>query len=156
MGIFTSGIGIKIVSSPSDAEIFIDGGATDKITPHTFNDLSPGNHTFELKRLTSDGLTTFEKTVKIEKGKVKEFLWLLGEPSGVKIVSSPSDAEIFIDGDAIDKITPETLSYPSLSLGTHKVELRYESLQKGLMTYEEDIKIEKDKFKEFRWVLEET
>ena len=156
MGIFSTGNGIKIVSSPSDAEIFVDGDLTNKITPHTFNNLSVGEHTFELKRLTDDGLTIFKKTIKIEKGIVKEFLWSLGEPSGIKIVSSPSDAEIFVDKKTINKLTPETLSSPPLSLGKHKIKLRYESLRRGILTYEEDITIEKNIFKEYRWVLEET
>ncbi len=72
--------GIRIVSSPSNADIHIDGNQTLKLTPHTFTDLIPGTHTFALRYVSPRrGLLTFEENVLIEKDKIKEFRWLLME-----------------------------------------------------------------------------
>jgi len=72
--------GIRIVSSPTNAEIFIDGTMTQKITPQSFYDLSEGKHTFKLKYYsTKKGLLTFEEDVVISRGYVKEFRWVLEE-----------------------------------------------------------------------------
>ena len=70
--------GIRIMSSPANAEIGIDGKRMDYLTPHAFYDLSPGNHTFEVQFFSSrEGLKTYKETVKIEKEKVKEVRWIL-------------------------------------------------------------------------------
>jgi len=72
--------GIRIVSSPTNAQILINGSDTEKITTHSFYDLSPGTYTFKLiYRSTRRGLLTFEENVAIETGKIKEFRWVLSE-----------------------------------------------------------------------------
>lgn len=79
--------GIRIVSSPANANIIIDGVDTVKITPQTFDlteegsfVLTEGEHTFKLTyRSTRRGYLTYEETVVIETGKVKEYRWLLEE-----------------------------------------------------------------------------
>ena len=161
--------GIRIHSSPSEAEITIDGTKTEFLTPHAFYDLPKKKTTFKLYHESARrGTGTYEGDVIIEADIVKEVRWILEgfdvpeeppEPrpkTGIRIISSPSGAEIFIDGSTTDKLTPETFRAPPLSINKHTFELRYMSTSKGLMTYEEDITLEKDKLKEFRWILEET
>jgi len=72
--------GIRIVSSPTNAEIFIDGTRTDFITPHAFYDLPEKMTAFKLQYVsTRRGFLSFEENVLIEKGKVKEFRWVMEE-----------------------------------------------------------------------------
>jgi len=71
---------IKIVSSPTNAEIYIDGSNTDFLTPHTFDDLAPGDHTIVLKyQSTRRGQLEYADTIIVEKGKTKEFRFVLEE-----------------------------------------------------------------------------
>ena len=161
--------GIRIISSPTQAEITVDGTKTDFLTPHAFYDLPKKKTTFELRyESTRRGIGTYTEDVVIEADIIKEVRCILEgfdvpeeppEPrpkTGIRIISSPSGAEIFIDGSTTDKLTPETFRAPPLSIGKHTFELRYMSTSKGLMTYEEDITLEEDVLKEFRWILEET
>lgn len=170
----TEKYGIRIVSSPANAEIYVHAGGygwqkTDYLTPHTFYDLLVGDTRFKLQyESPTRGTGTHEETVKIEKGILKEVKWnLIGfdipevapEPlpkAGIRLISAPSGASIFIDDEATDKLTPQTFRAPPLSIGKHKFELRYMSTTKGLMTFEEDITIEEDKLKEFKWILLES
>ena len=71
---------IRIVSSPTNAEIYIDGSNTNLLTPHTFDNLEPGNHTIVLKYLSSRrGQLEYADTITVEKGKTKEFRFVLQE-----------------------------------------------------------------------------
>ncbi len=73
---------IRIVSSPPHAEIYIDGTNTNFLTPHSFDDLSPGDHTIKLQFVSSRrGQLEFEDTITVEKGKTKEFRFVLEEVS---------------------------------------------------------------------------
>jgi hypothetical protein len=73
---------------------------------------------------------------------------------GVRIVSSPSNATIYVDGSDINKITPQSLY--DLSIGNHTIRLEYFSTRRGNLAYEETVLIEEEFIKEFRWILEET
>ena len=161
--------GIRIVSTPANAEIYVDGTKTDYLTPHTFDNLPEKDTRFKLHyESPTRGTGSYEDIVRIEAGKLKEVKWNLTgfdipeEPpkplpkTGIRIVSSPSGAEIFIDNKTTDKITPQTFRSPPLQRGIRNFKLQYMSTTKGLMTFEEDVKIEYNKLKEFRWVLEET
>ena len=71
---------IRIVSSPTNAEIYIDGSNTNLLTPHTFDNLEPGDHTIVLKYLSSRrGQLEYADTITVEKGKTKEFRFVLQE-----------------------------------------------------------------------------
>lgn len=76
------------------------------------------------------------------------------EKCGVRIYSSPTNSQIFINGKDTEKIT--TQSFYDLEPGTYKFKLKYRSTRRGLLVYEEDITIETAKIKEFRYVLEEA
>ncbi|RKY41664.1 MAG: hypothetical protein DRP85_05405 [Candidatus Makaraimicrobium thalassicum] len=73
---------IRIVSSPTNAEIWIDDENSNLLTPQTFDDLSPGDHTIKLKYVSSRrGQLEYEDTITVEKGKTKEFRFVLEEVS---------------------------------------------------------------------------
>lgn len=70
--------GIRIVSSPGNATIYIDGTNTHKITPQSFYDLSVGYHRFHLTYFsTIRGFLSVQKTAHISKANVKEYRWIL-------------------------------------------------------------------------------
>lgn len=75
------------------------------------------------------------------------------EKCGVRVHSSPTNAQILINGKDTEKITPH--SFYDLLPGTYKFKLKYRSTRRGLLKYEEEITIEKEKIKEIRFVLEE-
>jgi hypothetical protein len=72
--------GVRIVSSPNYATIYVDGADINKLTPQSIFDLTPGNHTIRLEYLsTRRGELACEETVLIEKEFIKEFRWILEE-----------------------------------------------------------------------------
>lgn len=75
------------------------------------------------------------------------------EKCGVRIHSSPTNAQILINGEDSEKLTPHT--FYDLSPGAYKFKLKYRSTRRGLLTYEEEVTIETAKIKEIRFVLEE-
>ena len=77
------------------------------------------------------------------------------EKHGVRVFSSPTNANIIIDGENVEKVTPH--SFYDLSPGPHKFKLKYRSTRRGLLTYgEEEVTVEAGQIKEYRWVLEEA
>jgi len=76
----TAKFGIRIVSSPTNARIYIDGARTDYLTPHTFHDLPEKLTAFKLTyESTRRGHLEYEDDVLIEAGKLKEVRWVLEE-----------------------------------------------------------------------------
>jgi len=85
--------------------------------------------------------------------------WLVSvqaeEPKfGVRIVSSPNYATVFVDGADINKLTPQSLL--DLTPGNHTISLEYLSSRRGMLEAEETILIERDVIKEYRIILEEV
>jgi len=113
---------IHIKSSPSEAEIFIDGHDTEKLTPEVITDLSPGEHTILLKK---EGYNDYEATETITAGETLEKYYIMEEKApttgNIYIKSDPTGARIFIDGEDTGKLTPETIK--DLSLGEHEIKL---------------------------------
>jgi len=73
---------------------------------------------------------------------------------GVRIVSSPNYASVFVDGADINKLTPQSIF--DLNPGYHRIRLEYFSTRRGDLAYEEVVLIEEEFIKEFRWILEEV
>lgn len=69
----THGI-LRLQSSPSSAQIFMNGEDTELVTPETFKDLDAGTYTFLLKKysVVRDVEETLEFTINIEAGRRKE------------------------------------------------------------------------------------
>lgn len=73
---------------------------------------------------------------------------------GVRLVSSPNYATVYVDDTDINKLTPQSLL--DLTAGNHTIRLEYTSTRRGDLAYEETVLIEKELIKEFRWILEEV
>jgi len=73
---------LRILSSPSDAAIFLDGRDTGLMTPETFKDVEAGTHNVRVTRWMPrvKQFTWAEQTVTVEVGKRKEILIILVEP----------------------------------------------------------------------------
>jgi len=65
---------LRLQSSPSQAQIFMNGEDTELLTPETFKELDGGSYAFLLKKYSAarDVEETFEFTVNIETGRKKE------------------------------------------------------------------------------------
>lgn len=73
---------------------------------------------------------------------------------GVRIVSSPNYATIFVDNVDIHKLTPQSLF--DLSVGSHQIRLEYISSRRGDLDFTGTVSVEKDVIKEYRWILDEV
>lgn len=127
--------GVKLTSKPTAASIFINGKDTDRITPELVL-LEPGEHQITLKKpgyLDKTAFITVEEGKEIERyielTKVEEPEPL--EKTGVKIVSKPSSASIYLNGEDTGRITPELIL---LDPGTYTVTLRKEGYNSRTVT----------------------
>lgn len=115
---------LDVVSSPSGATITLDGKEYGT-TPNTLNRLLIGDYTVELSR---QGYATVRKTISIAEGTSAMLSETLSNGREVSIRSTPSGAELFVDGKALGE-TPFT---GSLTFGSHvlKIESSGKTAQK--------------------------
>lgn len=106
---------LDVVSSPSGATITLDGKEYGT-TPNTLNRLLIGDYTVELSR---QGYATVRKTISIAEGTSAMLSETLSNGREVSIRSTPSGAELFVDGKAMGK-TPFT---GSLTFGSHVLKI---------------------------------
>ena len=138
--------GVRIVSAPSSASIYIGEEDTGKITPELIT-LDLGDHDITLKKGGYENQTV---TVTIEEGKILEkFINLIEieedvppDKSGVRVLSTPTAASIYISGVDTHKITPELII---IDPGTHEITVKKEGyLDKTVsITIEEEEVLEK-------------
>jgi PKD repeat protein len=109
---------IAITSIPSGAEVYIDGWQNG-IAPTIISEILPGNHQVTL---SSKGYDNWSHIVSVGSGRMSAInaeLVVTKEITGsLAVITDPSGAEIFIDGD-FKGVSPVTL--PGLSPGTHTV-----------------------------------
>jgi len=109
--------GIHIFTSPSYAKITIDGADTEQLTPEKF-ELPVGNHTL---RLELEGYKILERAFYVPRGEIIEVSYKLeSAKQGIHIVSVPYNAQIFIDEEDTEQLTPETFD---LTPGPHDIKL---------------------------------
>ena len=113
---------ILLQSSPSEAQIFLDGANTNKLTPSTIQNIGEGLHQFTLK-LSGYKDTIFNVTI-IKNQQVNKTVTLTEEitTGSVFLESSPSGAQIFLDGTNTSKLTPSTIQ--NLEEGSHQFTLK--------------------------------
>ena len=126
---------ISINSNPSEATIYIDGKSTGK-TPKTITDLQPATHLVEVKM---DGYETWSESVEVKGDKENSLTADLQKITGsVNIISVPSDATIYLDGEETGTF-PDTLK--SISIGVHEVEVKKD----GFAEWKKTINIKRGK-----------
>ncbi len=120
---------IRITSDPFDADIAIDGQSVNNKTPHTIRDMLIGEYKITLSKT---GFMSETRAVTIEEGKTENLTINLGTGMPINITSTPSGAEVWVDGSPLGK-TPLTAT---LKLGERSVKLVH-----GTRIVEETIKV---------------
>src|SRR3989304_213059 len=108
---------LSIASTPTGAEIFVDGQSTGRYTNATVINISPGDHTFTLN-LTGNNSTTgpFSITTGLTTYVFSALSTIDPTTGGISISSIPTGAEIWIDGvrqldtNSQPLITPATIT----------------------------------------------
>lgn len=112
---------IILNSSPSGAQIYLDGINTGKTTPDTLKNLRRGSYNIKLKLSLYDD-SDFQVELNKDQTISKNTQMLVaGTSSSLAITSNPSGATITINDEAINKATPYTLK--PISSGTYKIKL---------------------------------
>lgn len=131
-GIWAGGFGeLYIRSIPSGAKVFINATDQFKITPETL-ELTPDTYEVTVK---IEGYADKTQIVEMEIDVKKELFFDLTEiPEEAKLTlaSTPTKAEIFLDGEATGLQTPETLTFTKEDFAgeetkTASIELRLEN-----------------------------
>jgi len=129
---------LKIGSVPTGAILWLDGKNTGKSTPLTVENLSAGIHKVVLKL---DGYEDGIKEVDVVsaqygecsitlKQKVSSVSSSVVQTGTLKVSSTPSGANIWLDGKNTGKTTPEILE--EIAAGSHKIVLKYEGYKDGV------------------------
>ncbi len=99
---------LKVSSTPSGAGIWLDNNFTGQYTPYTLANLTPGQHQL---RLSYQGYQDTAQTVLITSGQTTEIeIVLQPAPTSLEIISHPSNATIYLNGDNTGYRTPYTFS----------------------------------------------
>lgn len=115
---------IRVTSDPSEAKIYLDGIDQQVFTPETLNDIPIGSH---VVRVELGDHHPFSQSIDVVKDKTVEVIATLSpilEPRRVgeiKVTSSPSGATIFLDGQDLTLLTPQTLE---VDIGSHQITLQ--------------------------------
>jgi hypothetical protein len=118
-----TGNGLYIISSPANANVYIDGVLKGK-TPFMLRDTSTGPHVIQLRL---SGYADWKSTVEAPSGGTKTISAILSQTDtdvyqGLNVSSNPKGARVMLDG--LEKgITPVTLN--SIAAGIHILEIEY-------------------------------
>jgi len=146
--------GVRIVSRPSNAEIFIDGTNTQKLTPQTLYNLSPAPHTVKLKYYSAkhgDYIYEEEEIAVSQHETFEHRIVMKMNYTGLRVTSSPSGAEVKIDGHYTHQTTPHTFWLPP---GPYQFKLTYYSASRGKLTCTVNTSVKEGEVRKERWILE--
>ena len=114
---------LEIISEPENAHVFINQEYKG-VTPYTVDSLRSGTHSIELKL---DNYKPFSEKITVEEGAYKKLVIELSKMYGtLKIISSPENACIVLNGDSIAK-TP--FIREKIKTGTYSVSLSKENFK---------------------------
>ncbi|MDD5616363.1 MAG: PEGA domain-containing protein [Candidatus Methanoperedens sp.] len=109
---------LYIVSTPSSAELYLDG-AYKGVTPITIPSVSTGSHTVVLKK---SGYNEVSKTINVENDQTTSISEILILQAGsISISSNPNGADVYLDGN-YKGITP--IIIPNVPIGSRTVVLK--------------------------------
>ena len=106
---------INVNSTPVLATIKIDG-KEEGTTPQIVRKVLIGSHEVEISK---EGCMTERRTVKVEEGKTSELEVVLETGREITVTSTPSGAEVYVDGKAEGK----TPLKKTMSFGSHRVKV---------------------------------
>ena len=136
---------LMLISKPENALIHLEGKKQGR-TPHTINELAPGNYTIELS--LNDYQTWSERRDIVSGEEITITAELQEKPGSISIKSKPTDAKIFIDGKEAGT-TPETIN--DIDCGTRIVKLKME----GYCEWSEKVEVLSNKNSSLNAVLKE-
>jgi hypothetical protein len=118
-----SGNGLYIVSTPDNANVYLDGVLKGK-TPFMMSNNAVGPHTVQVRL---SGYAEWKSTVEVSKGGTQTISAILSKTDidsirGLTIVSDPVGAKVMLDGRE-KGITPATLN--AVAAGIHILEIEY-------------------------------
>lgn len=126
---------IYVKSVPSGAQIFLNGDNTGLLTPAALKNLESGQNIVKLQK--ENYVKT--KVINVKPNEIEEETFYLSTAfGGIKIYTSPSEAEILIDNKPYG-LTPKIIK--NLAIGEHLVTLT----KKGFIKNERKIKIISEK-----------
>jgi Protein kinase domain/PEGA domain len=125
---------IQVASSPSGAEIVFDGQQNSAwTTPFTFQNVSKGRHTLEVRKA---GHVPERRVVVLQGDESQRVSVALAMASGLlRVSTAPGGASIYVDGELRREVTPASLKIP---VGARRILLRKE----GYQDVEQVVKIE--------------
>jgi parallel beta-helix repeat protein len=113
---------LSVTSTPSGADIAIDGAPIGETTPHSMS-IMPGYHTIEL---SLEGYQDWTEGVQVTSDETTNVDATLTQATGsISVTSTPSGAGLSFDGVAINEIAPYTI--PNVTPGYHTIKLTLES-----------------------------
>src|SRR5207245_11786835 len=121
---------LKIASAVPDAEVFIDGGSAGKAPIE--RQLEPGHHIVVVQK---NGFAEYKRELDLQGGQVTALTADLPSAGGVKVIATPSGAQVILDGVLIG---PTPASLPDVQAGEHVLEIK----AAGFYDYRQTIKIE--------------
>jgi serine/threonine-protein kinase len=129
----SSGV-IQVVSTPPGAEIVFDDQQNKAwTTPFTFQSVSKGRHTFEIRR---SGYVPERRILVLLGNEIQKVSVVLTMSAGLlKVTTAPGGASIYVDGELKREVTPASLKIPA---GARRILLRKE----GYKDVEQVIEIE--------------
>ena len=158
---------LQILSQPTNAEIWMDGENTEKLTPETFKMLPVGEHTIELRKYSVKRETwdIFTFNINIEAGTKKEVMVRIpptitsDEESGIEpeekseqqlpdFIFAEVEGDYAIDGDTFVTVTGEKIRVYGIDapeIGRPYAEEAKEMLQSLIEDKNIRIKIQSDK-----------
>jgi hypothetical protein len=116
---------IQVTSTPSGAEIVFDDRQNSAwTTPYTFQNVSKGRHTFEVRK---PGYVPERRIVVLLGNESQRVSVVLTMAAGMlKVSTVPAGASVYVDGELKREVTPANLKIPA---GTRRILLRKEGYQ---------------------------
>jgi CRISPR/Cas system-associated exonuclease Cas4 (RecB family) len=125
-----AGAQMKVVSPVPEAVVFIDG---ERLGPAPqARELSPGDHFVVVSK---EGWKSFEQKVHIKKGEQRTITAELRASGGLRFLSNPVGAEVYVDGKPLG-VTP--LENADIEVGPHVVSIR----RTGHRPFEQTVMVE--------------
>lgn len=124
---------IYCVTSPTGADIYLDGVLQSQHTNSTLTNVSQGNHTITF---VLDGYISYTQTVSISKNRtITVFATLVPNFGSIYCATNPTGADIYLDGVLQSQHTNSTIT--NISPGSHTITLA----KTGYISYAQTVNV---------------
>ena len=114
---------ISFASTPSGADIYVDGALQTPKTPATITGVSSGSHSYTLKLTGYNDATGTVTVIAGQTSSVSVTLTPVVTTGSISFASSPSGADIYLDNTIQTPKTPSTITNVSAGSHTYKLSL---------------------------------